>query len=163
MKVPFSSERKWSGVSFKEEGSFVIGAPEFVLNEEYISIKDKVEKYSSKGYRVLLLSKYNKDLTNDKLDKDIEKIALIIIEDKIRDNVEKTFEFFENQGVEIKVISGDNPVTVSRIAKTAGIKNADKYIDASTLNTKEDINRAVDKYTVFGRVKPEQKRNYKIT
>ena len=157
-KVPFSSERKWSGVSFKEEGSFVIGAPEFVLNEEYISIKDKVEKYSSKGYRVLLLSKYNKDLTNDKLDKDIEKIALIIIEDKIRDNVEKTFEFFENQGVEIKVISGDNPVTVSEISKTAGIKNADKYIDASTLNTKEDINRAVDKYTVFGRVKPEQKR-----
>ena len=127
-KVPFSSERKWSGVSFKEEGSFVIGAPEFVLNEEYISIKDKVEKYSSKGYRVLLLSKYNKDLTNDKLDKDIEKIALIIIEDKIRDNVEKTFEFFENQGVEIKVISGDNPVTVSKIAKNAGIKNADKYI-----------------------------------
>ena len=157
-KVPFSSERKWSGVSFKEEGSFVIGAPEFVLNEEYISIKDKVEKYSSKGYRVLLLSKYNKDLTNDKLDKDIEKIALIIIEDKIRDNVEKTFEFFENQGVEIKVISGDNPVTVSEISKTAGIKNADKYIDASTLNTKEDINRAVDKYTIFGRVKPEQKR-----
>lgn len=157
-KVPFSSERKWSGVSFKEEGSFVIGAPEFVLNEEYISIKDKVEKYSSKGYRVLLLSKYNKDLTNDKLDKDIEKIALIIIEDKIRDNVEKTFEFFENQGVEIKVISGDNPVTVSKIAKNAGIKNADKYIDASTLNTKEDINRAVDKYTIFGRVKPEQKR-----
>ena len=157
-KVPFSSERKWSGISFKEEGSFVIGAPEFVLNEEYISIKDKVEKYSSKGYRVLLLSKYNKDLTNDKLDKDIEKIALIIIEDKIRDNVEKTFEFFENQGVEIKVISGDNPVTVSKIAKNAGIKNADKYIDASTLNTKEDINRAVDKYTIFGRVKPEQKR-----
>ena len=157
-KVPFSSERKWSGVSFKEEGSFIIGAPEFVLNEEYISIKDKVEKYSSKGYRVLLLSKYNKDLTNDKLDKDIEKIALIIIEDKIRDNVEKTFEFFENQGVEIKVISGDNPVTVSEISKTAGIKNADKYIDASTLNTKEDINRAVDKYTIFGRVKPEQKR-----
>lgn len=157
-KVPFSSERKWSGVSFKEEGSFVIGAPEFVLNEEYIRIKDKVEEYSSKGYRVLLLSKYNKDLTNDKLDKDIEKIALIIIEDKIRDNVEKTFEFFENQGVEIKVISGDNPVTVSKIAKTAGVKNADKYIDASTLNTKEDINLAVDKYTVFGRVKPEQKR-----
>nr|WP_317332713.1 cation-translocating P-type ATPase [uncultured Romboutsia sp.] len=157
-KVPFSSERKWSGVSFKEEGSFVIGAPEFVLNEEYISIKDKVEEYSSKGYRVLLLSKYNKDLTNDKLDKDIEKIALIIIEDKIRDNVEKTFEFFENQGVKIKVISGDNPVTVSKIAKIAGVKNADKYVDASTLNTKDDINIAVDKYTVFGRVKPEQKR-----
>ena len=121
-KVPFSSERKWSGVSFKEEGSFIIGAPEFVLNEEYISIKDKVEKYSSKGYRVLLLSKYNKDLTNDKLDKDIEKIALIIIEDKIRANVEKTFEFFENQGVEIKVISGDNPVTVSEISKQQVLK-----------------------------------------
>ncbi len=158
-KVPFSSGRKWSGVSFKEEGSFVIGAPEFILNEEYISIKDKVEEYSSKGYRVLLLSKYNNDLTNDKLDKAIEKIALIIIEDKIRDNVEKTFEFFENQGVEIKVISGDNPVTVSKIAKTAGVKNADKYVDASTLNTKDDINIAVDKYTVFGRVKPEQKRD----
>ena len=157
-KVPFSSERKWSGVSFKEEGSFVIGAPEFVLNEKYISIKNKVEEYSSKGYRVLLLSKYNKYLANDKLDDDIEKIALIIIEDKIRDNVEKTFEFFEKQGVKIKVISGDNPVTVSEIAKTAGIKNADKYVDASTLNNKDDINIAVDKYTVFGRVRPEQKR-----
>ena len=155
-KVPFSSERKWSGVSFKEEGSFVIGAPEFVLNEKYISIKNKVEEYSSKGYRVLLLSKYNKYLANDKLDDDIEKIALIIIEDKIRDNVEKTFEFFEKQGVKIKVISGDNPVTVSEIAKTAGIKNADKYVDASTLNNKDDINIAVDKYTVFGRVRPEK-------
>ncbi len=107
---------------------------------------------------MLLLSKYNKYLANDKLDDDIEKIALIIIEDKIRDNVEKTFEFFEKQGVKIKVISGDNPVTVSEIAKTAGIKNADKYVDASTLNNKDDINIAVDKYTVFGRVRPEQKR-----
>lgn len=98
---------------------------------------------------MLLLSKYNKDLVNDKLDDDIEKIALIIIEDKIRDNVEKTFEFFEKQGVKIKVISGDNPVTVSEIAKTAGVKNADKYVDASTLNNKDDINIAVDKYTVF--------------
>jgi len=157
-KVPFSSKRKWSGVSFKDQGSFIIGAPEFVLNEEYITIKSQVEEYSLKGYRVLLLCKYNKILTNDKLDNNIEKIALIIIEDKIRDNVKEIFEFLEKQNVEIKVISGDNPVTVSEISKTAGIKDSDKYIDASTLKDKEDIVIAVDKYTVFGRVKPEQKR-----
>ena len=157
-KVPFSSKRKWSGVSFKDQGSFIIGAPEFVLNEEYITIKSQVEEYSLKGYRVLLLCKYNKILTNDKLDNNIEKIALIIIEDKIRDNVKEIFEFLEKQNVEIKVISGDNPVTVSEISKTAGIKDSDKYIDASTLKDKEDIAIAVDKYTVFGRVKPEQKR-----
>ena len=157
-KVNFSSERKWSGVSFEDKGSFVIGSPEFILNEEYDSIKNKVEDYSSKGYRVLLLCKYNKDLTNNKLDNDIEKIALIIIEDKIRENVEEIFNFFENQGVKVKVISGDNPVTVSQISQTAGIKNSDKYIDASTIKDKSDIDSLVDKYTVFGRVKPEQKR-----
>ncbi len=157
-KVPFSSERKWSGVSFKREGSFVIGAPEFVLNENYITIKKEVERYSSKGYRVLLLAKYNKELENNKLGNDIEPISLIIIEDKIRDNVKETFEFFDMQGVDIKVISGDNPVTVSEISKTAGVKGAEKYVDASTLKTDEDICYAVDKYIVFGRVKPEQKR-----
>ena len=157
-KVPFSSKRKWSGVSFKDQGSFIIGAPEFVLNEEYITIKSQVEEYSLKGYRVLLLCKYNKTLTNDKLDNNIEKIALIIIEDKIRDNVKEIFKFLEKQNVDIKVISGDNPVTVSEISKSAGIKNSDKYIDALTLKDKEDIAIAVDKYTVFGRVKPEQKR-----
>lgn len=156
-KVNFSSQRKWSGACFEEKGNFVIGSPEFILNEKYISIKDKVENYSSKGYRVLLLSKYNKDLTNNKLDDDIEKIALIIIEDKIRENVEEIFDFFENQGVEIKVISGDNPVTVSKISQSVGIKNSDKYIDTSTIE-EDDIDILVDNYTVFGRVKPDQKR-----
>lgn len=157
-KVPFSSQRKWSGASFKELGSFVIGAPEFVLNENYESIKSKVEEYSSKGYRVLLLAKSNKELNEHELDENIEKIALIIIEDRIRENVEETFKFFDKQDVNIKVISGDNPITVSNIAKTAGIKNAEKYIDASTLKNIDDIKKAVDKYIVFGRVKPEQKR-----
>ena len=157
-KVPFSSQRKWSGASFKDVGSFVIGAPEFVLNKNYDVIKDQVEKYSSNGYRVLLLAKNNKELSNDKLDENIDKIALIIIEDKIRENVEETFKFFDKQDVNIKVISGDNPVTVSMIAKTAGVKNAEKYIDASTLKNIDDIKDAVDKYIVFGRVKPEQKR-----
>ena len=157
-KIPFSSQRKWSGVCFKDKGNFVIGAPEFVLNESYKTIKDEVEKYSSKGYRVLLLAKNNNELNNDKLDENIAQIALIIIEDRIRENVEKTFEFFDSQDVKIKVISGDNPVTVSQIAKTAGVKNAEKYIDASTLNNIEDIKDAIDKYIVFGRVKPDQKR-----
>ena len=157
-KIPFSSQRKWSGVYFKDKGSFVIGAPEFVLNESYKTIKNKVEGYSSKGYRVLLLAKNNNELNDDKLDGDVTQIALIVIEDRIRENVEKTFEFFDNQDVKIKVISGDNPVTVSQIAKTAGVKNAEKYIDASTLSNIDDIKKAIDEYIVFGRVKPEQKR-----
>ena len=157
-KIPFSSQRKWSGVYFKDKGGFVIGAPEFVLNESYKTIKNKVEGYSSKGYRVLLLAKNNHELNDDKLDGDVTQIALIVIEDRIRENVEKTFEFFDNQDVKIKVISGDNPVTVSQIAKTAGVKNAEKYIDASTLSNIDDIKKAIDKYIVFGRVKPEQKR-----
>ena len=157
-KIPFSSQRKWSGVYFKDKGGFVIGAPEFVLNESYKTIKNKVEGYSSKGYRVLLLAKNNNELNDDKLDGDVTQIALIVIEDRIRENVEKTFEFFDNQDVKIKVISGDNPVTVSQIAKTAGVKNAEKYIDASTLSNIDDIKKAIDEYIVFGRVKPEQKR-----
>ena len=157
-KVPFSSARKWSGVTFKDYGSYVIGAPEFVLNNNYEVIKDKVEAYSLKGDRVLLLAKVNQELGNGKLNGDIENIALIIIEDKIRENANETFGFFHQQGVSIKVISGDSPVTVSEIAKKVGVIDAHKYIDASTLKTEEDIEKAVLNYTIFGRVKPNQKR-----
>lgn len=157
-KVPFSSSRKWSGVTFDDNLSYVIGAPEFVLNENYTTIKDSVEKYSSKGDRVLLLAKVDGKLSDDKIKDNIESLALIIIKDKIRKNVNETFEFFYNQGVDLKIISGDNPVTVSEIAKKAGVKNANKYIDISTVKNDEDLKKAIVENTIFGRVKPEQKR-----
>ncbi|RDY23347.1 HAD family hydrolase [Romboutsia maritimum] len=156
-KVPFSSVRKWSGVSFNEQGTYIIGAPEFVLNSSYEKIKSQVEEYSLKGDRVLLLVKYNGELNTDIIDKDVEIISLIILEDKIRDNVNETFEFFDKQGVNIKVISGDNPVTVCEIAKRAGISDADKYLDVSSITSKDKIQEIIKNYTIFGRVTPNQK------
>ncbi|MGL5312365.1 MAG: cation-translocating P-type ATPase [Peptostreptococcaceae bacterium] len=157
-KVPFSSARKWSGVTFNKYGSYVIGAPEFVLNENYNAIKDKVELHSSKGDRVLLLAKVDGNLGEDKISSNIENVALIIIKDIIRKNAKETFDFFYKQGVDIKVISGDSPVTVSEIAKQAGLINADKYIDISTLKDENEFENAILENTIFGRVKPEQKR-----
>ena len=156
--VPFSSSRKWSGATFKEYGTYIIGAPEFVLKDQYSIIKDKVEVHSTKGDRVLLLVKVQDNMLQDTINGDITSLALIIIKDKIRDNVNETFDFFYNEGVDIKVISGDSPVTVSEIARQSGIKNANKYIDVSTINTDTELENIADDFTVFGRVKPEQKR-----
>ncbi|MGL5347039.1 MAG: HAD-IC family P-type ATPase [Peptostreptococcaceae bacterium] len=156
--VPFSSSRKWSGAAFNEYGTYIIGAPEFVLKGKYSLIKDKVEVYSTKGERVLLLVKVEDNMLQDTISGDITSLALIIIKDKIRDNVNETFDFFYNEGVDIKVISGDSPVTVSEIARQSGIKNANKYIDVSTIKTDDELENIADEFTVFGRVKPEQKR-----
>ena len=149
---PFSSQFKYSGAAF-EDGSYVLCAPEFVLREDY-------DNYSSEGYRVLVFGIYDGVIDGKALTGKVTPLGLVFLSNPIRKEAPETFKYFENQGVEIKVISGDNPVTVSQVALQAGIANADNYIDASTLTTDEAIEDAVLRYTVFGRVTPDQKRKF---
>lgn len=155
----FSSQYKYSGVQFENE-SYVLGAPEFILRDMYNQYKEDIEKYSKRGQRVLAFCKYEGILDGKELTEKVTPCGLILIENPIRENAVGTFKYFNEQGVEIKVISGDNPITVSEVAKKAKIKNAGKYIDASKLETDEEIEDAVAKYTVFGRVTPQQKRKF---
>ncbi|HEY5556653.1 HAD-IC family P-type ATPase [Acetobacterium sp.] len=157
--VPFSSARKWSGANFGGFGTYVIGAPENILGSQYHSIREKVEIYAGQGNRVLMIGYSNSAFRGDyELPDNIETIALLPMGDKIRPEAKKTLQYFHNQGVRIKVISGDNPVTVSQVAKRAGLWESDNYIDASTLTTDEDVKEAASIYSVFGRVTPNQKR-----
>lgn len=156
---PFSSQFKYSGVAF-EDGSYVLGAPEFVLREDYDNYREQIEQYSSEGYRVLVFGIYDGVIDGKALTGKVTPLGLVLLSNPIRKEAPETFKYFENQGVEIKVISGDNPVTVSQVALQAGIANADNYIDASTLTTDEAIEDAVLRYTVFGRVTPDQKRKF---
>lgn len=155
----FSSEFKYSSVNM-ENGAYVMGAPEFVLKEEYDKHRAVIESYSRKGYRVLVFGEYSGHPDGKALEQPIRPICFITLSNPIRANAPETFRYFAEQGVEIKVISGDNPVTVSEVAKQAGIRNAGNYIDASTLTTESSINDAVKRYTVFGRVTPDQKRQF---
>lgn len=155
----FSSAFKYSGAVF-EDASYVLGAPEFVLREDYSLYQEQIESYSSEGYRVLVYGAYAGRLTGKELTAAVTPYALILLSNPIRKEAWETFQYFADQGVEIKVISGDNPVTVSKVAATAGIAHAENCIDASTLKTKEEIESAVLKYTVFGRVTPKQKRQF---
>ena len=157
--IPFSSAYKYSAARFGDT-AYVLGAPEFVLRGSFGDYKEEIEKYSSNGYRVLVFCIYNGELTGKQLAADTIPLCLITLSNPIRKNAKQTFKFFADQGVKIKVISGDNPVTVSNIAIEAGIENADKYIDAGTLHTYEDIYHAVNEYAVFGRVTPDQKRMF---
>ena len=156
---PFSSQFKYSGAAF-EDGSHVLGAPEFVLREDYDNYREQIEQYSSEGYRVLVFGIYDGVIDGKALTGKVTPLGLVFLSNPIRKEAPETFKYFENQGVEIKVISGDNPVTVSQVALQAGIANADNYIDASTLTTDEAIEDAVLRYTVFGRVTPDQKRKF---
>ncbi|MEE0854217.1 cation-translocating P-type ATPase [Eubacterium ventriosum] len=156
---PFSSQFKYSGAAF-EDGSYVLGAPEFVLREDYDNYREQIEQYSSEGYRVLVFGIYDGVIDGKALTGKVTPLGLVLLSNPIRKEAPETFKYFENQGVEIKVISGDNPVTVSQVALQAGIANADNYIDASTLTTDEAIEDAVLRYTVFGRVTPDQKRKF---
>lgn len=156
---PFSSQFKYSGAAF-EDGSYVLGAPEFVLREDYDNYREQIEQYSSEGYRVLVFGIYDGVIDGKALTGKVTPIGLVFLSNPIRKEAPETFKYFENQGVEIKVISGDNPVTVSQVALQAGIANADNYIDASTLTTDGAIEDAVLRYTVFGRVTPDQKRKF---
>lgn len=155
--VPFSSEKKWSGVYFKNEGSFILGAAEFILNNNISEIEDELKEYTSKN-RVLILAHSNNDFNGEDIPKDTYPIAFIIINDKIRKQAKETLKYFKEQGVNIKIISGDNVLTVSNVAKAAGLDNADNYIDATTLENDEDLKQASKKYSVFGRVTPQQKK-----
>ena len=155
----FSSEFKYSSVTF-ERDSYVLGAPEFVLKEQIKAHKQVIDEYSRKGYRVLAFARYRGIPDGKALTDGIEPVCFVMMSNPIRENAPDTFRYFAEQGVEIKVISGDNPVTVSEVAKQAGIKNAAEYVDATTLTTDSAIKDAVMKYTVFGRVTPEQKRKF---
>ena len=154
---PFSSATKYSGVVL-EKTSYVIGAPEFVLGADYGTWKEGIEEYSEKGYRVLVFAEYEGELDGKKLTGKAEPLAFVMLNNAIREGAMDTFTYFAKRGVEVKVISGDNPVTVSEIAKKAGIRHAEKYVDASTLMSEEAVRKAAGRYTVFGRVTPEQKR-----
>lgn len=155
----FSSEFKYSSTSF-DTGTYILGAPEFVLKDKISDYTELVEKHSRIGQRVLVFGRYSGRTDGKELTETTTPLGFIIIANPIRKNAPETFRFFEEQNVEIKVISGDNPITVSKIAEQAGIKNAGNYIDASTLKTDEAIESAVLNYTVFGRVTPEQKRKF---
>ena len=178
---PFTSANKYSKVSFVE-GDYMLGAPEFIMKDRYDEISEEIEEYQSKGYRVLLMAESGSSAmadTENAADTDksgqqapgvkgaadmassragmVSPIGYIVLSNPIRENAESTFTYFKEQGVAIKVISGDNPATVSEVAKRAGIDGAENYVDASTLASEKDITEAVDKYTVFGRVTPKQK------
>lgn len=157
-RIPFSSSTKWSAVDFGQNGSYIIGAPEFVMGNRYDSIRGNAEPWSAKGCRVLLLAAYEAQLAPSLDNQYITPIALIFLNNRIRPDAPQTFRYFAAQGVSVRVISGDNPITVSEVARRAGILNADKYIDTTHLVSDRDYAEAVKKYTVFGRVTPDQKR-----
>jgi cation-transporting ATPase E len=157
--IPFSSQRKWSGIEFQERGAWILGAPEIILVNKYDELRQRVEMEAKEGKRVLLLAKLPQGKLKENLTEDIESVALLLIEDIIRKDAPATLEYFKQQGVNIKVISGDNPVTVAAVAKRAGVHNADKYIDATTLpETQEELAEIIENNTVFGRVTPYQKK-----
>ena len=156
--APFSSATKYSGASFFDDESYLLGAPERILLSEYEKYRAEIETYSSQGYRVLLLALYDGDISAKVEPSRVMPLALVLLSNSVRQQAPATFKFFAKQGVKIIVISGDNPVTVSQIAKEAGIEGAERFIDANELTTDRKIRRAVSEYVVFGRVTPDQKR-----
>ena len=158
-KTGFSSATKYSSVTF-EDVVYVLGAPEFVLLERFEQEEEKITEYASKGARVLVFGTYEGEIDGKALEKPVTPLGYLLLANPIREEAKETFTYFKEQGVEVKVISGDNPITVSEVAKKAGIANAEKYIDASSLKTDEEMRKAVLEHTVFGRVTPNQKRKF---
>ena len=154
--LPFNSDNKYSGASFKGDKTFIIGAPEFMSIKNKPGVIKRCEEFTKDGYRVLVLGEGKGLIKNNKYDDLLEPIAIIVIKDHIREDALETFEWFKKNGVEIKVISGDSARTVSSIASEAGIANADKYISLEEMSI-EEVKKAATEYTVFGRVTPEQK------
>ncbi|MCA2389210.1 cation-translocating P-type ATPase [Lactococcus sp. NH2-7C] len=154
--IPFSSKVKYSAVCFENE-SYLLGAPEIVLGKTYEKISSEISHLLEEGFRVLVLAG-TKEKNYDQLNLGAYALGYIVLANPIRENAKSTFNYFAEQGVNIKVISGDNPQTVSAVAKRAGITGAERFIDANLLKTKEDLDQAVETYTVFGRVTPDQKR-----
>lgn len=157
-KIAFSSKAKWSGINFKENGSYILGAPEFVLGKNFYTYQKEINTYS-KDYRVLVLAHSSENFANKNLPNNLSLIGYIFINDKIRKNASKTLKYFKEQNVDIKIISGDNPITVSKIAKEVGLENYNKYIDMSKIETQAELKQAVMQYTIFGRVSPSQKKD----
>ena len=155
-KIPFSSKRKLSAVTFEDVGTFCMGAPEFVLNPMPAKVERIVKQYAQMGLRVIVLAHSATPIVGDKLPSIMKPVAIISIADNIRDDAIDTIKWFRENDVAVKVISGDNPVTVSEVARRAGIESADRYISLEGLNEKE-VESVANQYTVFGRVTPEQK------
>ncbi|MBO1299370.1 MULTISPECIES: cation-translocating P-type ATPase [unclassified Enterococcus] len=155
---PFSSVRKYSSVTFGEK-SYVLGAPEMVLREAFPNYAPEFNAYTSQGYRVLVFGEYQGVLSQEVLEEAVIPLGYLLIANPIRQEAKATFDYFKKQEVAIKVISGDNPATVSHVATQAGIMNAERYVDVSLLS-EEEFPEAMETYTVFGRVKPEQKKEF---
>ena len=153
----FSSSLKYGSVTFSD-GTYLLGAPEFIMHDDFARIEEEIIPYADKGDRVLLFARYNGENVENGINGSVTPLGFVALANPIRANAVKTFEYFKSQGVAIKVISGDNPRTVSRIAIQAGIESAESFVDAATLDTEDKIADAVNKYTVFGRVTPKQKK-----
>lgn len=158
-KTGFSSASKYSSVTF-EEASYVLGAPEFVLKEQYENYEEAISAHASKGARVLVFGTAKEEPDGKPLKEAVTPLAYVLLANPIRQEAKETFTYFAEQGVEVKVISGDNPLTVSEVAKEAGIAGEERYVDASTLHTEEEMRAAVLNNAVFGRVTPNQKRKF---
>ncbi len=158
-RIPFTSKSKWAGAVFRDMGAFLVGAPEFILGSRYEEIRETVEPWLRKGSRVLLAAEYHGEPEPGNLNEaDITPLALIALTNRLRPQACETFRYFTEQGVTVKVISGDNPATVSEVARRAGIPGAENYVDANHLETEADFLRAAETFTVFGRVTPDKKR-----
>lgn len=157
--VPFSSAYKYSAAIFPD-ARYVLGAPEFVLRDDYDAHKGQIEAFSAQGYRTLVFGSCENEPDGKALTGAVTPLGLVLLSNPVRKEAPETFGYFAEQGVAVKVISGDHPATVSQVAQQAGIAGAEDYVDASTLRTQEQIEHAIETYTVFGRVTPEQKRKF---
>ncbi len=156
-EYPFTSEKKWSGVTFANRGTFLVGAPEILLGDSFPEQRKQASAHAVAGYRVLLLAGFD-GIPEEKPDANkLTPLAFLLLSNQLRDGVEDTFSYFASQGVTVKVISGDDPVTASQVALRAGIAGAEAHVDVTKLETKEDFQKATESYTVFGRVTPEKK------
>ena len=158
-RIPFSPETKWSAAVFETAGAFLVGAPEFILQDRAAEYRDRIDEWTARGSRVLLVAGYQGDPRPGKIDPDsVKPLALVILSSRIREKAKETFAYFGEQGVSVRVISGDDPQTASQVALRAGIPGAEHYIDTTHLDTDADFAQAVRENVVFGRVTPDQKR-----
>lgn len=156
--IPFSSDRKYSGASFEQKGTYLMGAVQFLFPEGNEELERVCKLYAEQGYRILVLAHSPNTAEGNAIPEGLKPAAILLLTDVIRAEAPETLKFFDSQGVDLKVISGDDPVTVASIAKKAGLKNADNYIDATTIHTQEEMEKAVASCSVFGRVTPQQKK-----
>ena len=155
--IPFSSDRKYSGAAFKDAGTYLMGAAQFLFPEGNPELMEYCGSFAEEGLRVLVVAHSENVNEGTEIPEGLEPVGLLLLTDVIRAEAPDTLAYFESQGVDLKVISGDDPVTVSAIAKRAGLKNAEQYVDATTITTQEEMDEAVAMYSVFGRVTPQQK------